>query len=148
MSEQPSDTNPSYEATAEKYVETIASAMNVDKAFGPARVIGEFTVIPVAEVAGGLGGGFGTGRDQTGAAGGGSGGGGGVAVRPIAALVVGPEGVRVQPVFDLTRIGLAALTTVAFGLAWTLRLRQGLAVAEKARTDPGKALKGIRRALR
>jgi uncharacterized spore protein YtfJ len=44
--------------------------------------------------------------------GGGIGGGGGSSGRPVAAIVIGPEGVRVKPVTDATKIALAIFTTV------------------------------------
>ena len=41
----------------------------------------------------------------------GIGGGGGSAGRPVAAIIIGPEGVRVEPVVDVTKIALAVFTT-------------------------------------
>jgi hypothetical protein len=43
------------------------------------------------------------------------------AVTPAAAIVVGPQGVEVKPVFDVTKVGLAALT--AFGAVGMLALK-------------------------
>ena len=59
--------------------------------------------------------GFGRGEDTTaGGLGAGGGGGGYAAGRPVAVIEVGPQGVRVKPVLDFTKIGLtliaAALT--------------------------------------
>jgi uncharacterized spore protein YtfJ len=45
------------------------------------------------------------------AGGGGLGGGGGSHGRPVAVIVIGPNGVRVRPVVDVTKIGIAAVTT-------------------------------------
>lgn len=143
MSERPTDDWDSLRATTDKFMATIAGIANVESAFGPSRVVGDHTLIPVAEVVGGMGSGMGTGRDQTGA-----GGGGGVTVRPIATVVVGPEGVTIKPVYDLTKIWLAALTTAAFALLWTARLGRVAAAAEKMESNPAKALKSLRRALR
>jgi uncharacterized spore protein YtfJ len=148
MSERPSDDLESLRATTDKVMATIAGIANVEAAFGPSRVVGDHTIIPVAEVVGGLGSGMGGGRDQTGASGGGAGSGGGVTVRPIATVVVGPEGVTVKPVYDLTKIWLAALTTAAFALLWTARLSRVAAAARKMESNPAKALKGVRQALR
>jgi uncharacterized spore protein YtfJ len=85
---------------------------------------GDYTVITASEVAAGGGFGFGVGFGAPSAAkpgevapeqqangGGGSGGGGGSAGRPVAVIVIGPTGVEVKPVLDVTKIGLAALTT-------------------------------------
>jgi uncharacterized spore protein YtfJ len=104
---------------------------------------GEYTVIAAAEVAGG--GGFGSGMgiggpsrrkgqstvespDQAAGeapaiegAGGGGGGGGGSMGRPVAVIVVGPEGVRVKPVLDLTKLSITALG--AFGAVTALSLK-------------------------
>jgi uncharacterized spore protein YtfJ len=117
------------------------AAEMIDKLFMVARpeavfsapvTAGEHTVITAAEVtvamgAGG-GGGFGYGPparkpgeaepagDQAEASsGGGSGGGGGGAAagRPVAAIIVGPDGVWVEPIMDPTKIALAFFTTLA-----------------------------------
>ncbi|MBN1630162.1 MAG: hypothetical protein JW990_10390, partial [Thermoleophilia bacterium] len=53
--------------------------------------------------------------------GGGGGGGGGSIGRPVATIIIGPDGVSVKPVFDVTKIGLAALT--AFGAVGALALK-------------------------
>lgn len=44
--------------------------------------------------------------------GGGGGGGGFSAGRPVAAIVVEPQGVRVEPIVDVTKLGLAFFTTL------------------------------------
>ncbi|HVC35653.1 MAG TPA: hypothetical protein VNL16_19265 [Chloroflexota bacterium] len=92
---------------------------------------GDYTVITASEVTagGGFGSGFGSGPAPAGSAtgtgesgsasatqpseagGGGFGGGGGSHGRPVAVIVIGPDGVRVRPVVDVTKIGLAAVTT-------------------------------------
>ena len=92
---------------------------------------GDYTVITASEVTagGGFGSGFGSGPTSAGSAtgtgesgsasatqpseagGGGFGGGGGSHGRPVAVIVIGPDGVRVRPVVDVTKIGLAAVTT-------------------------------------
>lgn len=53
-------------------------------------------------------------QDERGAAGfGGGGGGGGVSGgRPVAVISIGPKGVRVEPVVDVTKIALAFFTTL------------------------------------
>lgn len=62
-----------------------------------------FTAVAV-ERAGGFG--FGSGGDEQG---GGGGGGGTAEGRPIAVISVGPDGVNVQPIVDLTRLGVTVL---------------------------------------
>jgi len=49
---------------------------------------------------------------QTGGAGG-LGGGGGSMGRPVAVIAIGPDGVRVKPVVDVTKVALAGLTAWA-----------------------------------
>jgi len=40
----------------------------------------------------------------------GGGGGGGSTGRPVAAIVVGPDGVKVRPIVDVTKVALAGIT--------------------------------------
>ena len=99
--------------------------------FGEPIEKGEYTVVPAAEVfsAGGVGYGFASGAggrkaraseeerieadiDPDRADGGGGGAGGSSRGRPVAAINIGPEGVSVQPIVDVTKLGLAALTTL------------------------------------
>jgi uncharacterized spore protein YtfJ len=54
--------------------------------------------------------------------GGGGGGGGYSFARPVALVIAGPEGVRVEPVFDRTKVALAALTTFGFMFATMARM--------------------------
>jgi uncharacterized spore protein YtfJ len=93
--------------------------MNVsaDKVFAEPVRVGERVVIPAATIE--FGGGFGFGRDQVQNGGGGAG--GYRAGRPVAIIEAGPDGVRVKPVLDLTRIGL---TLLAAGLTvWRVTRR-------------------------
>jgi uncharacterized spore protein YtfJ len=102
----------------------LVTTASADAVFGQPVVNGDTTVIPCSEVAMGMGMGSGSGPvDEKGnATGSGSGGGGGARGRPVAAIVITKEGVRVEPIFDLTRIVLASLTTGAFMLFWVGRL--------------------------
>src|SRR5713101_510950 len=70
----------------------------------------------------GMGSGTGPVDERGNPTGGGSGGGGGSQGRPIAVIVMTKEGVRVEPVLDLTKVVLAAFTTGAFMLFWFGRL--------------------------
>jgi len=73
---------------------------------------GNTLIIPAAEIVSVMGFGVGGGEtSETGADSGGGGGGGNVFSRPVAVIVSSPEGVRVEPVFDLTKIALAGMTT-------------------------------------
>ncbi len=51
-------------------------------------------------------------------AGGGGGGGAGAMARPIAAIIIEPEGVRVEPIVDVTKVVLAFFTM--FGSLWVM----------------------------
>lgn len=51
--------------------------------------------------------------EQADSGGGGIGGGGGSNGRPVAIIIIGPDGVKVKPVFDLTKIALAGITAWA-----------------------------------
>ena len=97
---------------------------------------GEYTVITASELTAGLGygyGGGGGGSPQSGNSGGsqsimseggfgrGGGGGGGTTARPVAAIIMGPDGVRVEPIVDPTKIAIAFFT--AFG-AMMIALRK------------------------
>jgi uncharacterized spore protein YtfJ len=82
---------------------------------------GPYTVITASEVTVGMGAGYGGGggvgpdndEGETAASGfGGGGGGGGTAMaRPVAAIIIEPDGVRVEPIMDPTKIAVAFFTT-------------------------------------
>ena len=108
----------------EQVMSQLVASSNVNAVFG-APVEREGTVvIPCAEVALGMGMGTGSGPvdAQGNSTGGGGGGGGGSHGRPIAAIVITNEGVRVEPIMDMTKIALAGLSTGAFILLWLGRL--------------------------
>jgi uncharacterized spore protein YtfJ len=133
---------------AENWREAVAI---VDKLFAVGRpesvfsapvTAGDTTVITAAEVTvsvgAGAGGGYGFGQAPSpggegapaGAAneggGGGSGGaGGGVALgRPVAAIIISPQGVRVEPIVDPTKIALAFFTTLGSMAFMLARMRR------------------------
>jgi uncharacterized spore protein YtfJ len=54
--------------------------------------------------------------------GGGGGGGGYTFARPVALIIAGPDGVRVEPVFDRTKVALAAFTAFGFMFATMARM--------------------------
>jgi uncharacterized spore protein YtfJ len=113
------------EATFENFLD-VAS---VDNVYSEPIMNGDTLVIPAAEVIAGLGfgTGFGTGssgseRDDSQGSGGGGGGGGKVLARPVAVIIASPEGVRVEPVVDVTKIALAMFTAAGFMLAMVFRM--------------------------
>jgi len=125
-------------ATAVKNQEQAAEL--VEKLFAvaqPGAVYGEpvtaegYTVITASEVSVGMGFGYGIGSGSGGArrgqreseeepqdegseagVGGGGGGGGGSMGRPVAAITISPQGVRIDPIVDVTKIALAFFTTI------------------------------------
>jgi uncharacterized spore protein YtfJ len=101
---------------------------NVNRVYGAPIRRGDVTIIPAAEVLVGLGFGAGAGSgtspeqegDGTGVSGGSGGGGGGggrTLSRPVAVVIISPDGVRVEPVVDTTKVALAAITAGGFMLA-------------------------------
>lgn len=127
----------------EQALSRLVLTASADAVFGEPVVNGDTTVIPCSEVAIGMGMGSGSGpKDENGnTTGGGSGGGGGARGRPVAAIVITKDGVRVEPIFDLTKIVLASLTTGAFILLWIGRL------SLLRRSGRGPSLSKIRRAI-
>ncbi|MGE5278526.1 MAG: hypothetical protein ACM3SU_16160 [Acidobacteriota bacterium] len=100
-------------------MERLISAADVSKVYAEPIVHGDRLLLPAAEVlavAGfGIGSGGGAGlAGRTRASGGGGGGGGQALARGVAVIVSSPEGVSVRPVFDYTKIALAALTAAGF----------------------------------
>ncbi|MFQ6014266.1 MAG: GerW family sporulation protein [Anaerolineae bacterium] len=95
---------------------------SVKAVFGKPEVVGEKTIITVAQVAYGFGLGFGEGREEPTAeegeasSGRGGGGGGGLRARPVAVLEITPEETRVVPVVDGGRIAMAGMALGAWFL--------------------------------
>lgn len=84
--------------------------------FSEPIVAGERTIITANEVSVGLGVGAGSGGDKEGDGGGGGGGGGGSMARPVAVINISAQGVHVEPVVDVTKLGIAFFT--ALGAMW------------------------------
>lgn len=121
MSESETDSTPAAEADGgpAHVMERLISAADVSKAYGKPIHHGQVLLLPAAEVlaiAGfGMGSGSGIGPDGRSRGRGNGGGGGGQALaRSVAVIVSTPEGVTVKPVFDFTKIALAALTAAGF----------------------------------
>ena len=115
--------------TVQTTLDKFLSAANVEAVYGPLIEQGENVVIPAAEVLSivgfglGLGGGSqnATEPENTGS-GGGGGGGGRVLARPVAAIIMSPTGVRVEPIVDVTKIVLAVFTTLGFMVGMLTRM--------------------------
>jgi len=92
------------------------------------------TVITASEIMVGMGIGFGAGggteEPKEGASepgqgvGGGGGGGGSASGRPVAVVIIEPAGVRVEPIVDVTKLGLALFTTLGGMLLMIGRMRR------------------------
>ena len=113
-----------------KVLDHVFVAASVDAVFSKPVKAGDYTVIMASEVS--AGGGFGSGlfgdkiepsEDQRG--GGGAGGAGGSVGRPVAAIIIGPDGVTVRPVFDRTKVLLGLLAAAGSVLMTYHRLRRG-----------------------
>jgi len=98
---------------AEQVSRALERAASGEGAVGPTTTLGDQAVIPLLETyaSGGFGGGAGGGVEGDG---GGGGGGGGVGrSRTIAVAIVGPEGVKIRPVIDVTGLALPAAGAIA-----------------------------------
>jgi len=116
---------------ASTIADALAAVSRPEAAVGAAVSAGGYTAVPLVETmfAGGYGMGLGGGNapgsseatdGQSMGGGGGGGGGGAGRSRVVAVLVVGPEGVELRPVVDVTRLGLAGIAA-ALGLVGILR---------------------------
>ena len=112
-------------------MEEFLAAADVRVVYGEPIQHDDTTIIPTAEVLCGLGFGVGSGSGtdtehdpEKPSVGQGSGGGGGgrILSRPVAVVVASPEGVRVEPVFDITKIALAGLTALGFMVGMVFRM--------------------------
>lgn len=104
--------------------------------FAPPVTVGGRTVISAAEllVGMGIGGGGGSSPATEGQAEGenagmgmgmGAGGGGYAQSRPVAVIIIDGDGVRVEPVVDVTRLGLAAITVLGSMFFFLARMMRG-----------------------
>jgi len=125
--------NPPVEAGLEMYQDTMEeflAAADVRVVYGEPIEHDDTMIIPTAEVLCGLGFGVGSGSGTSAenpdkpSQGSGSGGGGGgrILSRPVAVVVASPEGVRVEPVVDITKIALAGLTALGFMVGMMFRM--------------------------
>jgi uncharacterized spore protein YtfJ len=79
--------------------------VSADRVFAEPIHVGERVIIPAAAID--ITGGFGFGMDMVSE--GGGGGGGRSQGRPVAIIEAGPDGVRIRPVVDFTRVALTLL---------------------------------------
>ena len=107
MTDQTSDPIESAAARTNEGFAQFTDGLSASTVFGKPEQIGDRLVITAAtlERAGGFG--FGGGGGRTG--GGGGGGGGAADGRPVAVIEIGPNGIRVKPILDFTRFGIAVI---------------------------------------
>jgi uncharacterized spore protein YtfJ len=101
----------------EQLTRAMERAASGEGVVGPPTTVGDHTVIPLIETfaSGGFGAGSGGAAEGAGDdAGGGGGGGGGVGrSRTVAIADVGPDGVKIRPVVDVTGLALPAISALA-----------------------------------
>ncbi|MBS1715116.1 MAG: hypothetical protein JST30_12350 [Armatimonadetes bacterium] len=96
------------------------STADVNRVFGEPVVIGDRTLIPVARVSAGFGGGMGRKTGTDGTAGGG---GGGLEARPMGAIEVTKTGTKYVPVYDPGAV-LSVAKAAVFGLFFGMMFRR------------------------
>jgi len=118
---------------SDKTVEKLAELARPHGVYSAPVISGAYTVITASEVFGGGGFGFGNApssgeQPTTAGAGepvGGAGGGGGFYARPVASIVIGPEGVKIQPIADATKIAIAVMSVWAGVAVMAIRMARG-----------------------
>ena len=120
---------------ANDLLEKLIAVGNANAVFSEPVVSGEYTVITAAEARVAMGFGFGGGGGSDPGAegdeaqgtvgyGGGGGGGGASVARPVAIIEIGPNGARVEPIIDPTKIALAFLTMLITIFSMGARMRR------------------------
>jgi uncharacterized spore protein YtfJ len=128
MSEGVKAVSESIKTAQEKVSAALSHLFDVAQAgsvFSEPITVGDRVVITAAEVTVGVGIGMGAGmgsdegeegkeavEGKTSGGGGGGGGGGGAQARPVATITVGPNGVHVEPIVDVTKLGIAFFTAL------------------------------------
>ncbi len=114
-------------------LEKLIAVAHADTVYSKPVVVGDYTVITASELSIGMGFGFGGGgaspsetdedKSELGY-GGAGGGGGGSTARPVAVIEIGPNGVKVEPIVDPTKILLAFFTMVISMLSMLRKFRK------------------------
>jgi uncharacterized spore protein YtfJ len=143
MKEVMDSTTASWSATA-SVIEKLFSVTRPGAVFSEPVSAEGHTIITTSEVMVGMGVGYGIGAgsataeeseeeddqeaevERSGGEGyGGGGGGGGFSTgRPVAAIIIEPEGVRIEPIVDVTKLGLAFFTMLGSIFLMGLRMRR------------------------
>ncbi len=117
-------------AVVQETLSKLIDAADVTKVYGRPIKQGDVAVIPASENLTLMGFGVGAGGGSEGSengpvgTGGGGGGGGRTLSRPVAIIVVTPEGAYVEPVMDPTKVALAAITAAGFMFGMMLRMKR------------------------
>jgi uncharacterized spore protein YtfJ len=122
-------------------MKTLIETASVDRVYGTPIEVGETKIIPAAEnlifMGFGVGAGFGSApiKDDEGTKSNGEGigeggagggvGGGRTLSRPVAVIIASPEGVRVEPIADRTKVIMAAITAAGFVASMLFRMTRG-----------------------
>ncbi|MCA9955544.1 MAG: hypothetical protein H6657_15975 [Ardenticatenaceae bacterium] len=103
---------------------------SADAVYSQPITVGDHTIINASEYSATLGMGYGGGggvgpnpdeaTQQANGYGGGGGGGGATMSRPVAAIIISPSGVRVEPIVDVTKIAITLFTALG-AMAMALR---------------------------
>ena len=127
------------QAEAVELMEKLLDVADSKTVFSKPIELGEYKVITASAVSTSMGFGYGSGgaieaggessekSDQPGSGFGGGGGGGGLSTaRPVAVIEIGPQGVRIEPIMDPTKIAVTFFTTLIWlsRLAWFRRGRK------------------------
>lgn len=127
---------PDTSSDVNKTMEALIETAHVDRVYGEPIDVGDTKIIPTSEnltlMGFGFGSGYGQGMDEddeegkpmVGGAGAG-GGGGRTFSRPVAVVIASPEGVRVEPIADRTKVIMAAITAAGFMASMVFRMTRG-----------------------
>ncbi len=96
---------------ANALIERALEAASPNAIFQEPVVLGDTAVITCNELNVWVGVGYGGGGGAEGQGGGGGGGGGSLG-RPVAVITIRPDGVKVEPIVDITKLGIAAFGTL------------------------------------
>ena len=105
-------------------IEDMRDKASVSTVYGEPVMVGEKTIIPVADIKYGFGLGYGESaaendeQEEPQPKGQGGGAGGGIAARPVAVLEITADGVAVKPVMDEGRIAVAGIATGIWFIFW------------------------------
>lgn len=139
-------------SSVERVMERVVHQASAMAIFGQPVQRSETIVIPCADVVMGMGIGSGSGagiengphqRLEGPKGGAGAGGGSGMRGRPVAAIVITPSRVYVDPIVDVTRIALAALATAGFVVYWLTHLKRGAERGEKHAPSPAELRRAV-----